>query len=196
MEDDGTIYVSDSNNLCIRRIRAVGTGVAMVDTISTLSGPGVFGGGGNGVQGPAGLALQPASGTLVVADPVNNRILGASTRGGSFTVRALAGGAFHGTERLYSPYAVAAHAHGCVLVADTGNGCIRLLSPTPPAAAEAAPEQMLPAAASPFAPHVGAQRQLFQPRDAELSARAQTPQQALLAPSTLGHRDLRRQTPC
>jgi sugar lactone lactonase YvrE len=77
---DGSLYVSDTNNSCVRRIDRNGT-------ITTVAGFGTEGFSGDGgpatdaeLDSPAGLALD-AAGNLYIADQRNNRVRRVDTDG-------------------------------------------------------------------------------------------------------------------
>jgi sugar lactone lactonase YvrE len=127
----GTLYVADTGNNAIRRITREGIA-------STLAGDGSAGyRDGPGVQarfnGPVGVAVDLA-GRVLVADTYNDRIRVISQDG---TVATLAGGAVAGTAdgnaadaQFNTPCGIAVDASGAVLVADTGNSVVRLISPS------------------------------------------------------------------
>jgi len=77
---DGSLYVSDTNNSCVRRVDSNGT-------ITTIAGFGTQGFSGDGgpatdeeLDSPAGLAFD-AAGNLYIADQRNNRIRRVDTHG-------------------------------------------------------------------------------------------------------------------
>lgn len=127
----GNVYVADTGNGSIRRIDAV-TGA-----VTTFSGSGQSG----YVDGPAatarfngpiGLALEPATGNLYVADADNYRIRRVDAAGTSTT---LAGSGVRGfldgpaaTARFLEPQGVALDAQGNLYIADRAAHRIRKLS--------------------------------------------------------------------
>ena len=128
----GTVYVSDWGNHCIRKISPAGI-------VSTLAGNGTAGfadGAGTAAQfnRPEGLALD-AQENVLVADSYNNRIRlitpagVVSTLAGSSAQGGFADGPV-GRAQFYWPNGVAVDAAGTVYVADTGNGRIRKISST------------------------------------------------------------------
>ena len=123
----GVIFVADYGN---HRIRRITNGV-----VDTLAGGGVAGfadGAGAAAQFryPIGLALDPATGHLLVADHSNHRIRAIDPRSGAVSTLAgsEAGGANDGeaaAASFYDPCSVAADARGGVLVADSYNNRVR-----------------------------------------------------------------------
>jgi len=127
---DGTIYVADTGNNAIRRITPDGL-------VSTLAGDGIAGNrDGPGYQarfnGPVGVAVD-AAGRVIVADTYNDRIRvihpegTVSTLAGSGEPGLLDGVAAHA--RFDTPCGVAIDPAGRILVADTGNGLVRTITP-------------------------------------------------------------------
>ncbi|MGQ0733656.1 MAG: gluconolaconase, partial [Acidobacteriota bacterium] len=126
----GTLYVADTGNHAIRRITPDGI-------VTTLAGDGIAGHrDGPAAQarfhGPIGVAVD-RTGRVVVADTYNDRIRAIAPDG---TVTTVAGGAQPGfvdglgiDARFDTPCGVAVDGSGVVLVADTGNGLLREISP-------------------------------------------------------------------
>jgi len=129
---DGTVFVADSNNHCIRKIAPDGH-------VSTFAGVGVESG---YVDGPAGSArfncpnsvAVSVDGFVIVADTGNHCIRKVTPDG---KVSTMAGG---GEEEGYTdgpvvdarfsgPSDVAIDADGTVIVADSDNNCIRKIAP-------------------------------------------------------------------
>ena len=127
---DGTVYVADAGNNCIRQLSRDGS------LVSTLAGEGTAGtADGTGpaarCRNPTGVAVDVA-GTLYVADQGSNRIRKITPAG---VVTTLAGSGSAGfadgqgvAAEFASPTGVAVSADGTVYVADTGNNCIRQIS--------------------------------------------------------------------
>ncbi len=127
---DGSLVVADTGNHAIRRVQADGT-------VTTVAGNGQSG----YIDGPAaqarfnapvGVAVD-SRGRIVVADTYNDRIRIIGTDG---EVTTLAGGDGSGAvdgqgpdARFATPCGVAVDPAGRVLVADTGNGALRAISP-------------------------------------------------------------------
>jgi len=127
---DRSLVVADTGNHAIRRVLPDGT-------VTTVAGNGLSG----YVDGPAGQARFNAPigvavdsrGRIVVADTYNDRIRIIEVDG---EVRTLAGGDIGGavdgpgpSARFDTPCGVAVDAAGRVLVADTGNGAVRSITP-------------------------------------------------------------------
>jgi serine/threonine-protein kinase len=130
MSPSGSIIVADFEDNRIRLVSPLGM-------VTTLAGSGIFAWvDGVGSQAsffqPSGVVVM-ASGAVVVADSGNNRIRLVSPLG---IVTTLAGSGNQawadgvGSQAsFYSPSGVAVMASGAVLVADSGNNRIRLISP-------------------------------------------------------------------
>jgi sugar lactone lactonase YvrE len=132
----GNLYIADSGNNVVRKVTPAGT-------ITTFAGGGTgpcsYVGSATGAQlvSPAGLAVD-SSGNLYIADSGNNcirKVLAASgailnVAGGSTT------GDFYlsdqstalGTD-LYFPQGIAVDGAGNLYIADTGNSCVRKVTP-------------------------------------------------------------------
>ena len=126
----GDIVVSDTNNHRIRLVSPTGV-------VSTLAGQTTAGsadgtGAAASFNNPRGVAVIPSTGDIVVADTFNNRIR-LVTPGGVVTT--LAGQTFgfaDGTGAAASfknPAGVAVTSTGDIVVADSGNNRIRLVTP-------------------------------------------------------------------
>jgi len=118
----GGFLIADTANNRIRRVDTAGT-------ITTIAGP-------TGLAGPQGVAVR-TDGSLVIADTGSQRVLELGT---DRELRTIAGTGFQGfsgdggpatSAQLNAPRAVALGTAG-VLIADTGNGRIRTLTPTVP----------------------------------------------------------------
>ena len=131
IDAQGALYVADTGNHAIRRVAPDGA-------VTTLAGDGTPGdadgrGAAARFNGPVGVAVD-AAGRVIVADTYNDRIRVVAPDG---TVSTLAGGpspgfldGAGGDARFDTPAGVAVTAAGQVVVADTGNGAIRLVEPS------------------------------------------------------------------
>jgi uncharacterized protein (TIGR03437 family) len=131
MDTAGNLYIADTDN---NRVRKISGG-----TITTVAGNGTAGFSGDGgpatmasLQGPQRLALDPA-GNLFISDSHNNRVRKVS--GGTITTVAGNGLAwFYGdggpapSASLDFPVGVAVDAAGELLIADSDNSRIRMVS--------------------------------------------------------------------
>ncbi|MDA0745380.1 MAG: FG-GAP-like repeat-containing protein [bacterium] len=143
LDSEGNLYISDFNNLRIRRVDAQ-TGI--VTTVAGI-GPDIFGEGGyEGDGGPAtearlnaptGVAID-ANGNLYIADTVNHRIRAVNSQTGIIVTVAGTGAAAIGGDggraleaRLNQPSRMAIDPNGDLLITDIGNNRIRkLFDPT------------------------------------------------------------------
>jgi uncharacterized protein (TIGR03437 family) len=149
VDSAGNLYIADSGN----RVRKVSNGV-----IATVAGTGSYGySGDNGpatsaqLYGPSGVAVD-AAGNLYIADSYNDRIRKVSNG----VITTIAGNGTQGyggdngpatSAQLYSPEGVAVDGTGNVYVGDTGNGRIRVLTPSSqPCSASVTPLAFSPAA--------------------------------------------------
>jgi streptogramin lyase len=135
IDSRGTIYVADSDNDVVRRIGA------RSGKISTVAGTGVVGSsGGDGgpataamLDHPRGVALDGDK-RLYVADSNNHRVLRVNLDTGAMrlvagTTRGFAGyGGPAGSARLYQPRGLTVLPDHSLLVADTFNNRLRLIS--------------------------------------------------------------------
>jgi len=124
------IVVADTGNHCIRRIDMAGTVSTLAGTCGT---PGFADGPGGRFDRPAAVAVDPRDGSILVADTGNHAIRRVTPWG---TVETLAGNGEFGRAsgvgpgaRFDEPMGLAADNQGNVLVADTGNHLLRLLTP-------------------------------------------------------------------
>ena len=126
----GVVFVADRRN---NRIRRITTGV--VDTLAGSGAAGFADGAGAAAQfyHPFGLALDPATGNLLVADSWNHRIRAVDPRSGA--VSTLAGSGAWGADdgdaaaaSFYRPRGIAVDAQGGFLVADTDNHRVRRIA--------------------------------------------------------------------
>ena len=127
IDRSGTLYIADTGNNAVRRLTPDGM-------VSTLAGDGIPGyGDGPGplarFNGPIGIAVDSATGQVIVADTYNDlvRIVAADGTVSSLSAFASNGeGEDPGSELpLDTPSGVAVDAGGTIYVADTGNGLVR-----------------------------------------------------------------------
>jgi uncharacterized protein (TIGR03437 family) len=132
---DGTLYVSTGSQVV--QVSAAGTSTTIVEALS----------------GPGGLALD-GTGALIIAENGKNRVLRLGAAG---MVTVLAGTGHAGysgddgaaeSAELNNPSDVVIDGLGNILIADTGNNCIRELSAVAGAAAITAPSIAIVSAAS------------------------------------------------
>lgn len=135
---DGSLYIADSYNNCIRRVSTKG----IISTVAGVNGEsGLYGDGGPAtsatLSNPNGIAFG-RDGSLYIADTDNNRIRrvapnGAiSTFAGSGTSDTPGFGGDNGpatAARFDTPFAVAVGPDGSVYIADNGNNRIRRVAP-------------------------------------------------------------------
>ena len=157
LDASGNLFITDTGNHVVRRVTPAGL-------ITTYAGSGVRGFSGDGglatqaalnLENPGALAVD-AAGSLYVADTRNNRIRCVTPGGLIFTVAGTGEPGFRGDggpaadARLNLPAGLAVDASGNLLVADTGNHRIRLLSrlAVPPAPVELPEEVAVRHAAS------------------------------------------------
>lgn len=127
----GVIYVSDTGNHTIRKLKKTGT----ASTLAGKASPGLTDGSGTSARfyAPAGLA-RDAKGNLFVADKLNNAIRKISSKGKVSTVAGStkgAGGYKDGkatSARFSWPMDVAVASDGTLYVADTANNVIRRIT--------------------------------------------------------------------
>jgi uncharacterized protein (TIGR03437 family) len=132
VDRDGNLLVADSGNHVIRRINRNG----FISTFAGSSRRGLGGDGGDArralLNWPSAVALDPANGDLYVADTGNSRIRKISSIGTISTVvgteAGLAGdGSPATTAKLSRPSDIAISGSGVLVIADTGNGRIRVV---------------------------------------------------------------------
>ena len=145
-DPDGTVFIADPTANCIRKITLDAAEVLAGSTASSIphkDGPRQWA----CFNGPRGVAVN-GDGDVLVADTSNHCIRLVSSLGIATTLCGRPGkrgaAVARARDALFAePSAVAVDAHGHVLVADTGNGCIRrvhahlqpparLLAPAPP----------------------------------------------------------------
>ena len=127
----GVVFVADQVN---NRIRRITNGV--VDTLAGSGAQGFADGAGSAAQFNClgGLALDPATGYLLVTDQINNQIRAVDPSSGAVSTLAGSGdeGAANGDAAAASfkgPCGIAVDAQGGVLVADTSNHRVRRIAP-------------------------------------------------------------------
>ena len=135
----GNIYVADTAGHRVRKI-------ALDGTITTVAGNGSGGFGGDGgpatqanLYYPKGIAVDPSSGNLYIADWLNSRIRVVTPDGKIYTAAGNGEYDYSGdggpatNAALRFPWGLAVGASGSVYVADDENSVIRLLTPVAPA---------------------------------------------------------------
>ena len=130
IDDEGNLYVADTGNNRIRKITTEGV-------VSTLAGNGSAG----YVDGPASLAefngpigvAVDSQKNIYVADTYNDRIRKITTAGLVTTVAGSAGPGYRdgpaSNSQFDTPCSIVIKADGTLIVADTGNGKLRQISP-------------------------------------------------------------------
>lgn len=133
VDGSGNIYIADASNHCIRMVDGA-TG-----NISTFAGTGVAGFTGDGgaataarLNTPVGLAIEPATGDMYIADQVNHRIRvvdGATgiinTVAGTGTAGFSGDGGSPAAAMLNRPFGVTFDAAGNYYIADRSNNRVR-----------------------------------------------------------------------
>lgn len=126
----GVLYVADSRNNCIRSVRVAD------GTVSTVAGSPVSGlvnsqGAGAKFNQPAGIARDPRTGVLYVADRENHVVRAIDATDG-FRVTTVAGNGWPGlrdgdgqTAQFNRPWGIAIDGAGAIFVADHGNHTVR-----------------------------------------------------------------------
>ena len=139
IDSTGSIYIADTGNNRIRRVDGT-TGI-----ITTVAGTGVAGFSGDNGQGeaarlkaPRGVTLE-GDGTLYIADSGNNRIRKLDLASGVITTIAGSAKGFSGdggpasAARFTNPRGLTVDAAGHLIVCDTLNSVIRVITPAAPA---------------------------------------------------------------
>ncbi|MGA3300101.1 MAG: hypothetical protein ABSD87_08445 [Candidatus Acidiferrales bacterium] len=135
VDSAGNLYIADSGNAVVRKVTA-STGI-----ITTIVGNHGFGFGGDGgpalsatLTNPFGLALDPATGNLWIADYQNNRIRLYTPANGQISTavgNGLVGDTGLATSAsLYDPRSPALDAEGNLYIVDTSNSRIRVVNAT------------------------------------------------------------------
>jgi trimeric autotransporter adhesin len=134
VDSSGNVYIADSGNNRIRMVNTSGL-------ISTVAGDGTGGYGGDGgpatdaeINNPYGVAVD-TSGNLYIAEQTGQRVRKVNSSG---TITTVAGTGTAGApssesgtavdQPLYNPSGLAIESSGSLLIADTNNNRIRLLS--------------------------------------------------------------------
>jgi DNA-binding beta-propeller fold protein YncE len=129
---DGTLYVADTGNHCLRRVA-----FTHARTVTTLAGRCGDRGRADGPAAaarflsPQGIAYDPASGLLWVADTGNDRIATVDPATGTVVTLAAGRGARDGalaTATFRDPTGLAALGDGRMVVVDSGNARLRLVA--------------------------------------------------------------------
>jgi len=131
---DGTLFIADTGNHCVRRVTADGI-------ITTVAGTGESGGGGGGgpalqvqLSWPQDIALAP-DGAVIIADTGNHRVRRLTPTGEVVTIAGAGECGFGGDggkadlALLTRPRGVVAAADGSLFIGDTENHRIRRVSP-------------------------------------------------------------------
>jgi hypothetical protein len=141
LDVDGTLYFSDTNNNCVRKVEFADPGTFLQGTVSTVAGqcgqPAGFGGD-NGPAVEAALAfpqdVEILDGELFVADCNNNRVRVVDLDTGIITTIAGTGEKAYGGDggpataaKLNRPFGLAFDDNGDLYISDTFNSRIRKL---------------------------------------------------------------------
>ena len=129
VDGSGNLFIADTENNRVRKVTPQGT-------ITTIAGNGKQGFSGDGgpatsaqLGSPRGIAVD-ASGNLLIADTVNNRVRRVTPQG---VISTVAGNGTQGgpasSAQLSSPAGVAVDASGNLFIADTANNRIRNVTP-------------------------------------------------------------------
>lgn len=134
----GNIYIADTAGHRIRKVTPDGT----ITTIAGNGSGGEQGDGGPATQAslyyPKGIAIDPVSGNLYIADWLNSRVRVVTPNGNIYTVAGNGQYDYYGdggpatSAALRFPWGVAVDASGRVYVSDDENSTIRLLTPVAP----------------------------------------------------------------
>lgn len=132
VDSTGVVYFSDTNNNCIRKISTDG----IISTVAGTGTAGIIGDGGLATEAklnhPIGLALD-STGSLYIADQMNNRIRKINSAGIISTVAGMGlpgytgNGGLATSAKLRYPSGVAVDASGNIFIADTSNSRIRVV---------------------------------------------------------------------
>ena len=134
VDGSGNLYIAGYFDHRVRKVSPTGT-------ITTVAGTGVGGFSGDGVPAASSQLYFPrvvvadASGNLYIADSANHRIRKVSAGGIITTVAGTGSWGYSGdggpatSARLNYPYSVATDGAGNLYIADSGNSCVRKVSP-------------------------------------------------------------------
>jgi sugar lactone lactonase YvrE len=138
IDDEGNLYVADTFNHTIRKIRRFGSNWVATTIAGQVGVSGVLDGTNSGARfnGPGSVTIGP-DGDLFVADTQNNAIRKLTLAGSNWVVTTIAGlagpveGSSDGTNRearFFAPFGVAADSHDNLYVADFENSTVRKIT--------------------------------------------------------------------